>query len=105
VRGPDDIVMVAVGRVLSIVADGALLHLVTVGGERHTITYRLKDLHARLDPAQFVRVSRSAVVNVDAIHRVTSLPGGLFSLTLKDGQKLSVSRIQSRVLRETLLKL
>jgi two-component system LytT family response regulator len=105
VRGPEDITMVPVARLVSVVADGPLLHLVTAGGERHTITYRLKDLQARLDPAQFIRISRSALVNVDAIHRATALPGGLFMLTLRDGQRMPVSRIQSRVLRETLLKL
>ena len=56
--------LIPVEQVVSIVADGELLHLVTRAGERHTITYRLKDLEARLDPAQFVRISRGTLLNI-----------------------------------------
>ena len=33
------------------------------------------------------------------------MPGGMYVATLTNGQELQVSRIQSRVVRETLLKL
>jgi hypothetical protein len=33
------------------------------------------------------------------------MPGGTYMATLSNGEDLQVSRIQSRVLRETLLKL
>jgi hypothetical protein len=33
------------------------------------------------------------------------MPGGTYVATLSNGQELNVSRIQSRVLRDTLLKL
>jgi two-component system LytT family response regulator len=105
VRRRDDIVLVPVAQVASVVADGELLHLTTAKGERHTITYRLKDLEARLDATRFVRVERGAVVNIDAIVKISPLPGGTYLMELVNGQELRASRIQSRVLREHLLKL
>lgn len=76
VRRRDDIVLLPVSQVASVVADGELLHVTMLRGERHTISYRLKNLEARLDPARFVRLERGALVNVDAIARVSPMPGG-----------------------------
>jgi two-component system LytT family response regulator len=88
-----------------VVANGELLELTTIALERHTITYRLKDLEARLDPAKFVRLSRGAIVNVDLIARISPMPGGTFTVTLKNNLQLPVSRLRARVLREELLRL
>jgi two-component system LytT family response regulator len=105
VRRRDDIVLLPVAQVASVVADGELLHLTTMRGERHTISYRLKDLEARLDQARFVRLERGALVNVDAISRVSPMPGGTYLVTLSNGQEVRASRLQSRILREQLLRL
>jgi two-component system LytT family response regulator len=105
VRRRDDVVFVPVDQIASAVADGELLHLHTAAGERHTITYRLKDLEARLDPLEFVRLSRGTLARVDAIHKVSPMPGGTYLVTLRNGQQLPVSRIRSRVVRDQLLKL
>jgi two-component system LytT family response regulator len=105
VRRRDDVVLVPVPDVLSVVADGELLHLSTRAGERHTITYRLKDLEVRLPPGEFVRLSRGALVRVSAIARVSPMPGGTYVVTLAGGAQLPVSRLRSRVVREQLLRL
>jgi two-component system LytT family response regulator len=105
VRRRDDIVLLPVTQVASVVADGELLHLTTIRGERHTISYRLKDLEARLDQARFVRLERGALVNVDAITRVSPMPGGTYLVTLSNGQEIRASRLQSRILRDQLLRL
>ncbi|HYW31070.1 MAG TPA: LytTR family DNA-binding domain-containing protein, partial [Gemmatimonas sp.] len=88
-----------------IVADGELLQLATASGERHTITYRLKDLEARLPEGEFVRLSRSALVRTDAIQRMSPMPGGTYIATLYSGQRVGVSRIRARVIRDQMLKL
>ncbi len=105
VRRKDDIVLVPVAQIAAIEADGELLHITTVRQERHTITYRLKDLETRLDPAKFIRLSRGAIANIECIARVTPMPGGLYTVKLQNGQELDVSRIQSRLLRGRLLHL
>jgi len=105
VRNRDEILLISVDQLVSIVADGELLHLRTTDNETHTISYRLRDLAARLEPTRFVRLGRGTIVNVDMIRKIVPLPGGTFSVFLNDNQEFRVSRIQSRILREKLLRL
>lgn len=105
VRQKDEIVIVRVKDIASIIAEGELLRLATVQNETYTLTYRLKDLEARLDPEQFVRLGRGALANLDMLRRVSALPGGTYIATLSNGQQLNISRLQGRILREHLLKL
>jgi two-component system LytT family response regulator len=105
VRRRDEILIVQVAQIASIVAEGELLYLTTTKNERHAITYRLKDLEARLDPARFIRLGRGTLANVDLVVKVNVMPGGTHVALLSNGQKLQVSRLQSRIIRERLLKL
>jgi two-component system LytT family response regulator len=105
VRRRNDIVILPVRQIASIVAEAELLHITTTRGDRYTITYRLHLLERRLDPSRFIRLSRGALVNLDLIAKVTPMPGGTAVVSLAGGQELGVSRIQCRILRETLLKL
>ena len=105
VRQRDEVVLVPVATVASIVAEGELLHITTVQRLRYTITYRLKDLEHRLDPEKFIRLGRGTLANVELIAKVALMPGGTHQATLSNGQKLQVSRIQSRILRRRLLRL
>lgn len=105
VRHREEVIIVPVHQIASIVAEGELLHITTARNERHTITYRLKDLERRLDPARFTRLGRGTLANVDLITKVSVMPGGTHVAILSNGQKLQVSRLQSRILRERFLKL
>jgi two-component system LytT family response regulator len=105
VRRSDEVSIVQVDQVASIVADGELLHLTTARNEKHTITYRLKNLESRLDPARFVRLGRGSLANVDMIVKVSVMPGGSYLAILSNGQRLPVSRLQSRMLRTRLFRL
>ena len=105
VRTRDDVVLVPVSHIASIVADGELLNVTTARNDRHVIAFRLKDLEARLDPARFIRLARGTLANVDLIARISAMPGGTHVVSMRNGQQLAVSRLQSRVLRERLLKL
>ena len=105
VRREGETVLLAVRQIISIVAEGELLHLTTAANDRFTIAYRLHALESRLDPRRFVRLSRGAVVAVDAIERFSPMPGGTYQVQLNNGQSLVASRIQSRILRETLLRI
>jgi two-component system LytT family response regulator len=105
VRKRDDIFLVPVEIIASVVADGELLQVVTKTGERHLITYRLKDLETRLDPAQFVRISRGTLLNIAMIQKITPVAGGTYVAVLHSGAEHAVSRIRGRVLKDQLLKL
>jgi two-component system, LytTR family, response regulator len=105
VRRREEVILVPVSQIASIVADGELLHLTTIRNERHTITYRLKDLEQRLNPSKFIRLGRGSLANIDVITKVGVLPGGTHVAFLSNGQKVQVSRLQSRTLRSRFLKL
>ena len=105
VRRRDEIFILPVRDIASIIADGELLHLTTDRNEKHVLNYRLKDLEARLDPAIFLRLARGTLANVEMISRISPMPGGTYVITLTNQQQLNVSRLQSRILREQFLKL
>lgn len=105
VKVRDDIYLVPIDEIVSIVADGELLHLATTKDQRYTINYRLKDLEPRLDPAKFVRLSRGALVNLEFVKSISPMPGGTYTVTLTTGRELTTSRLQSKILRTRLLKL
>ncbi|WP_348263372.1 LytTR family DNA-binding domain-containing protein [Telmatobacter sp. DSM 110680] len=73
-------------------------------GRRHCVDQTIADLERRLDPAKFLRIHRSALVNVDWIHEVNSWFAGKVVLTLKDAQhtELTVARDRVRSLKEHL---
>ena len=105
IRTKDEILLIPVSEVASIVADGELLHITNLQNKRYTINFRLKDIEARIEPNKFVRLSRGALVNLEMIARISLMPGGTYQVTLKNGQEIASSRLQSRILREQLLKL
>ena len=105
VRRRDETVILPVRQIVSVVAEGELLHLTTAANERFTISHRLHALESRLDPRRFVRLSRGTLAAVDQIQKISPMPGGTYQVQMSNGQALSVSRIQSRVLRDTLLRI
>lgn len=105
IRLRDEILLLPVSEVASIIADGELLHIKNLDNKKYSINFRLKDLEARLDANKFVRLSRGALVNLEMIERISPMPGGTYTVALKDGQMLATSRSQSRILREKLLKI
>lgn len=74
------------------------------GGKKHSVDQTISDLEHRLDPARFLRIHRSALVNVDWIHEVNSWFAGKVVLTLKDTQhtQLTVARDRVRTLKDRL---
>jgi len=63
-----------------------------IGRRRHLIRESLASLEARLGPAQFVRIHRSALVNLAHVQEIKSPMLGLTSLILRDGTQLPLSR-------------
>ncbi len=104
IRKQDDIYLLPVRRIASVVSEGELMHVTTIDKERYTMNHRLKILEAKLDPKRFLRVSRGALVNVETIRKITPMPGGSYLVTLTNTQQIRVSRAQSRTLRDHLLQ-
>jgi len=70
-------------------------------GRQHCVDQSIAELEQRLDPAKFLRVHRSALVNVDWIHEVNSWFAGKVVLSLKDVQhtQIPVARDRVRILK------
>lgn len=105
VKKREEIFLIPINEVASIIADGELLHITTNKNQKFVINFRLKDLEMRLAPNKFIRLSRGALANLEMIARVSPMPGGTYLITLKNGQEISSSRLQSKILRTKLLKL
>jgi two-component system LytT family response regulator len=71
-------------------------------GRRHLVRETLKSVEARLDPSKFVRVHRSAIVNVDRVATLEPHVHGQYVLTMKDGARIISSRTHSSKLRALL---
>lgn len=80
---------------------GVYVNLHVTGKE---LLYRaaLNELAEGLDPMRFVRVHRSAIVNIDSILELQPISHGEFDLVLKDGHRCRVSRTYRSLLEERL---
>jgi two-component system LytT family response regulator len=101
-----------VGERISFLELDAVTHFVAqdkltyavVEGRRHSIDQTIAELERRLDPARFLRIHRSALVNVDWIQEVNSWFAGKVILSLKDAQhtQIPVARDRVRILKSRL---
>jgi DNA-binding LytR/AlgR family response regulator len=96
----DGVRLIPVGDVYYFRATDKYTVVRTKGGE-HLIRKTIKELESELDPGQFWRVHRAAIVNARAIHVVDhSLSGGAI-VRFKDVQdQLAVSRAYSHLFKQ-----
>ena len=91
VRDGDKAVLVRVRDVDWIEAESNYVRL-HVGKSSHLVRETLVALEERLDTAQFRRIHRSTIVNVDAIRELHSWFHGEYRLLLRSGAELKLSR-------------
>ena len=60
--------------------------------ETHVMRITMKELEDQLDPANFQRVHRSTIVNLDRVVKVCSHMNGEFHLILNNGASIKMSR-------------
>lgn len=73
--------------------------LIHAGGRHHLVHVTLTDLERRLDPARFLRVHRSHVVNTDHVVELVRREDGRMEVAMRDGTRLLASRARSQRLR------
>jgi two-component system LytT family response regulator len=85
------VMLLKVEEIDFIEADGnyAKLH---VGRKAHLLREKMHDLERRLDPARFVRIHRSVIVNLDRIKEMHPHFNGDYIVVLEDGRQLRLSR-------------
>lgn len=73
-----------------------------VGGKEFLHRHSLASMLLKLDPRRFVRVHRSAVVNIESIVQLEPLSHGEFEATIKHEGRLRVSRTYRSLLERRL---
>jgi two-component system, LytTR family, response regulator len=70
-------------------ANYVILH---VGAQNHILRETLTNLEARLSPKVFLRINRSAIVNLNRVKEVQPALRGEHTVVLKNGKELSLTR-------------
>jgi two-component system LytT family response regulator len=73
------------------------------GKETHVLRETMSELEARLDPARFIRVHRSAIVNLDCIRELQPWFRGDYKVMLQDGTELTLTKNHREKLESRLL--
>ena len=63
-----------------------------IGPTSYLLRESMQALEARLDPARFARIHRSAIVNLDRIKELRPLFHGDYAVFLQNGCRLTLSR-------------
>ena len=73
------------------------LHTAT---SRHLVHATIQSMLQRLDPEVFVRIHRSAIVNVRHVMQIETAAQGDYVLTLDNGFSIQSSRTYNEVIRK-----
>jgi two-component system, LytTR family, response regulator len=73
-----------------------------VGSKRHLLRETIRNIEARLDPRQFVRIHRSTMVNLARIQELQPTFNGEYTVILDSGARLTMSRTYRDAVRKQL---
>ena len=93
--------VVPVDQIDYITASGPYAELHT-GDRTHLIRETMQTLEERLDPRQFIRIHRSAIVKLALVETLLKGAGGDYEVQLKGGLRLPVSRSRREELERRL---
>jgi two-component system LytT family response regulator len=91
VKNASHYLVVGEARVLYFFSEDGLTKLIADGGQ-YWMDPTLNELEQRLDRTRFFRISRAALINLNAVDQVFPLPGGSGEVLLSNGSRLEVSR-------------
>ena len=95
-------VLLKIDEIDFIEADGNYVKL-HVGRKTHLLREKMHDLEVQLDPAKFVRIHRSIIVNLDRIKELHPHLNGDYIVVLEDGRQLRLSRSRREQLEARLI--
>jgi len=102
IRSGDEIQPIDVNSIVSITGADDYAEVTTLEG-KHLVRMTLAEFEKSLDPARFIRIHRSRIVNVERIERAEPAGGGRLLLHMQDGEAIPASRTGSRLLRDRVL--
>ena len=74
--------------------------VIAARGQHFLVRIGISELEAQLDPARFVRIHRSALVNLDFVESMRADDQSQLQIHMRDGTVLGANRDASRVLRD-----
>jgi two-component system LytT family response regulator len=91
IRTGDRVQLIRAATIDWIAAEGVYAR-VYVGSQSQLVRMSMNEMEVRLDPQRFVRVHRSAIVNVDRIRELRETSRGEYSVILESGTSVKLSR-------------
>jgi two-component system LytT family response regulator len=101
IKAASRVMLLKVDEIDFIEADGNYAKLHT-GRKTHLLREKMNDLEGRLDPAKFVRIHRSIIVNLERIKEMHPHFNGDYVVVLEDGRQLKLSRTRREQLEARL---
>jgi DNA-binding LytR/AlgR family response regulator len=102
IRNGDEITPVEVDDIVSIVGAKNDAEVTTLGG-RHLVRLSFTGLEARLDPASFVRVRRSAIIDLRRLAKAEPAGAGRLLAHMITGELVPVSRSGAQSLEQPIV--
>ena len=93
------IIFVATNNIDWIQAEGNYVRL-HIGSREHELRETLTELGEKLNPAQFLRIHRSTIVNIERIKEIQAWFHGHHRVLLENGTELRMSRYQHEIARK-----
>jgi len=90
VKTGDKVVILKTGDIDAIESAGNYV-AVQLGKESHILRASLSALAAQLDPKKFLRISRSAIVNLDHVKELLPMPKGEQAIVLHNGKHFAMT--------------
>ena len=101
IRDRDRVLLIDVSDIDWVGADGDYVRI-HAAGKNHLLRETMAAMEERLNPATFVRIHRSAIVNVDRIRELRPYSSREYAVILRDGTRLRLSRRYRDRLRTSL---
>ncbi|MCD2514897.1 LytTR family DNA-binding domain-containing protein [Massilia sp. G4R7] len=99
VRDRGRIFPLSIGEIEYMKADSKYT-VIAARGQSFLVRIGISELEAQLDPARFVRIHRSALVNLDFVESMRADEQSQLQIHMRDGTVLGANRDASKVLRD-----
>ena len=83
---------VEVEQIKYIISSSYYAEIFTLDKKKHLYRISMSDLIDKLDPEEFIRISRSTIINLSCIKEVISEGAGDFSVVMKDNEVFTLTK-------------
>jgi two-component system LytT family response regulator len=74
--------------------------IIAARGQNFVVRIGISELEAQLDPRRFIRIHRSALINLDHVESMRADDQSLLQVVMRDGTSIGANREASKLLRE-----